>query len=112
MVGPHPTCISDHQVDTGVNRADLQQPIVLAVLDTGVDRNIVKIVIERRLRETGKEYEVWEKLVHRRLLKSARCMCVCLYHSKTCINCCALSKIIAFKLEINSIYIFKSILSP
>lgn len=47
------TLTSDHQVDTGVNRADLQQPIVLAVLDTGVDRNIVKIVIERRLRETG-----------------------------------------------------------
>lgn len=54
-------------MDTELLCADMQQPIVLAVLDTGVDRNIVEIVIERRLRETGKEDDVWAKLVHRRL---------------------------------------------
>lgn len=76
-------------MDTELLCADMQQPIVLAVLDTGVDRNIVEIVIERRLRETGKEDDVWAKLVHRRLLKYLKiawCLCVCLFVSHRNIN--------------------------
>lgn len=60
---PSDTYTSNHQVDTELLCADMQQPIVLAVLDTGVDRNIVEIVIERRLRETGDNFHNVQELM-------------------------------------------------
>lgn len=40
-------------MDAEVVRANMQLPVVRAVLDTGVDRDIVEKVIEKRLRDTG-----------------------------------------------------------
>uniref|UniRef100_A0A8W8JKU2 RING-type domain-containing protein n=1 Tax=Magallana gigas TaxID=29159 RepID=A0A8W8JKU2_MAGGI len=54
---------ANHRVNPEILRADMQQPIVEAVLETGVDRNIVKTAIERRIRETGGNFPNVQELM-------------------------------------------------
>nr|XP_034334660.1 uncharacterized protein LOC105323696 isoform X4 [Crassostrea gigas] len=55
---------SEYRVDAEVVRANMQLPVVRAVLETGVDRDIVEKVIEKRLRDTGDNFQNAEELMH------------------------------------------------
>nr|XP_034334620.1 uncharacterized protein LOC117691855 isoform X2 [Crassostrea gigas] len=55
---------SEYRVDAEVVRANMQLPVVRAVLDTGVDRDIVEKVIGKRLRDTGDNFQNAEELMH------------------------------------------------